>query len=73
MFMFKADLKFTVFYYSISKYLSLENDPNLQRNHACVPPCYIIFGKWIHVKIISNKTADIFRNDIMIQMDSGLE
>ena len=32
---------------------------------------HVIYHIWIHVKIISNETVDIFRIDITIQMDSG--
>ena len=44
MFMFEADLKFTVFYYRISKKLSLENDLNLQRNRVRAAMLYTILG-----------------------------
>ena len=32
---------------------------------------HVIYHIWIHVKIRSNETVDIFRIIIMIQMDSG--
>ena len=63
MFMFEADLKFTVFYYP----LKMTNICK-ETMRACR---HVIYRIWIHVKIISNETVDIFRIDITIQMDSG--
>ena len=67
MFMVKADLKFTVFYYRI---IIIHCKWPKFAKKSCVR-AIMFYHIWMQVKIISNETVDIFLIDITIQMDSG--